>query len=69
MRVFAFVARRYTWQTYWLACKNQKLTDDSEKIANYGLKNKEEIAFVKKLRREYKEKLPRRPRGGYLPQT
>ena len=66
---FCCNCRRYVWRTYWLAYKNQKLTNDSEKIANYGLKNKEEITFVKKLRRESKQKLPRRPRGGYFPQT
>jgi hypothetical protein len=52
--------RKYVWKTYWIGHKNQRLMDENEKLVTYGLKNKDEVTFIKKLRREEKGKNPRK---------
>ncbi|XP_072025632.1 U11/U12 small nuclear ribonucleoprotein 25 kDa protein-like [Amphiura filiformis] len=43
------ISWRYTWRTYWLAFQGQKLDDDNRKIKDYGIRNKDEICFMKRL--------------------
>ncbi|XP_065919295.1 U11/U12 small nuclear ribonucleoprotein 25 kDa protein-like [Dysidea avara] len=54
-----FISWRYVWKTYWLVYDKQKLADDSVKLTSYGITNRDEISFLKRLRREWKEKRPR----------
>nr|XP_022905031.1 LOW QUALITY PROTEIN: carbohydrate sulfotransferase 11-like [Onthophagus taurus] len=40
----------YIWKTYDLKCSGNVLSDDREYVSVYGIRNKSEIEFVKKLR-------------------
>jgi len=41
---------RYVWRTYWLYFNGQKLMEDKKPIKEYGIRNKAEITFIKRLR-------------------
>ncbi|XP_069470306.1 U11/U12 small nuclear ribonucleoprotein 25 kDa protein [Ambystoma mexicanum] len=43
---------RYIWRTYHLAFNGEKLTEDRKKLKEYGIKNRDEVTFVKKLRKK-----------------
>ncbi|KAK2148795.1 hypothetical protein LSH36_482g01014, partial [Paralvinella palmiformis] len=42
----------YIWKTYWLYFQGQKLMDDHRKIKEYGIGNKDEVTFIKRLRQK-----------------
>ncbi|XP_042293841.1 U11/U12 small nuclear ribonucleoprotein 25 kDa protein [Sceloporus undulatus] len=42
---------RYVWRTYCLVFGGEKLTDDRKKLREYGIRNRDEVTFVKKLRK------------------
>ncbi|XP_043945390.1 U11/U12 small nuclear ribonucleoprotein 25 kDa protein isoform X1 [Protopterus annectens] len=46
------ISWRYVWRTYSLTFGGEKLTDDKLKLKDYGIKNRDEVTFVKKLRRK-----------------
>ncbi|XP_071950572.1 U11/U12 small nuclear ribonucleoprotein 25 kDa protein-like [Antedon mediterranea] len=45
-----FISWRYIWRTYWLSFGGQNLTQDNKLIKDYGIKNKDPITFVKRLK-------------------
>ncbi|OXB74521.1 UNVERIFIED_CONTAM: hypothetical protein H355_001903 [Colinus virginianus] len=42
---------RYIWRTYHLTFGGEKLADDGKKLREYGIRNRDEVSFVKKLRK------------------
>lgn len=44
------ISWRYVWRSYWLYFNAQKLAEDSKLIKDYGISNRDEITFVKRLR-------------------
>ncbi|XP_057309971.1 U11/U12 small nuclear ribonucleoprotein 25 kDa protein-like isoform X2 [Hydractinia symbiolongicarpus] len=42
---------QHFWKTYWLVHNNEKLSDDRKSLKDYGIKDKSEITFLKRLRR------------------
>lgn len=45
-----FISWKYVWRTYWLIFDGEKLSDNEKTITDYGIKNKDEITFSKRLR-------------------
>ncbi|XP_066496423.1 U11/U12 small nuclear ribonucleoprotein 25 kDa protein [Tiliqua scincoides] len=45
------ISWKYVWRTYTLAFGGEKLTDDKKKLREYGIRNRDEVCFVKKLRK------------------
>uniref|UniRef100_A0A8D0HRY8 Small nuclear ribonucleoprotein U11/U12 subunit 25 n=1 Tax=Sphenodon punctatus TaxID=8508 RepID=A0A8D0HRY8_SPHPU len=41
----------YVWRTYHLTFGGEKLTDDGKKLREYGIRNRDEVGFVKKLQK------------------
>lgn len=48
------VSWNYVWKTYHLQHDTVIMKDDKEFVGNYGVRNKSEIRFVKKLRKNPK---------------
>ncbi|KAM9780365.1 U11/U12 small nuclear ribonucleoprotein 25 kDa protein [Neosynchiropus ocellatus] len=46
------ISWRYIWRTFSLVFQGEKLDDDKMKLKDYGLRNRDEVTFVKKLRRK-----------------
>ncbi|KXJ27715.1 U11/U12 small nuclear ribonucleoprotein 25 kDa protein isoform X4 [Exaiptasia diaphana] len=46
------ISWNYVWRTYWLTFHGQKLTEDHKQLKEYGISNKDEVTFTKKLRRK-----------------
>ncbi|XP_040976062.1 U11/U12 small nuclear ribonucleoprotein 25 kDa protein [Aquila chrysaetos chrysaetos] len=42
---------KYIWRTYHLTYAGEKLADDRKKLREYGIRNRDEVSFVKKLRK------------------
>lgn len=42
----------YVWRTYHLTSAGEKLTDDRKKLRDYGIRNRDEVSFIKKLRQK-----------------
>ncbi|ESO85328.1 hypothetical protein LOTGIDRAFT_68319, partial [Lottia gigantea] len=40
---------KYIWRRFWLYFDNQKLTEDGKCLKEYGIRNKCEVTFVKRL--------------------
>lgn len=45
------ISWKYVWRTYQLQYDECAMSDDNALVANYGVRNKSEIRFVKKLRK------------------
>ncbi|XP_003229301.1 U11/U12 small nuclear ribonucleoprotein 25 kDa protein [Anolis carolinensis] len=45
------ISWRYLWRTYCLTFGGEKLTDDRKKLREYGIRNRDEVTFVKKIRK------------------
>ncbi|RVE69689.1 hypothetical protein OJAV_G00080610 [Oryzias javanicus] len=45
------VSWRYVWRTYYLVFQGEKLEDDSTRLKDYGIRNRDEVTFMKKLRK------------------
>lgn len=43
------VSWRYVWRTYWLTFEGQKLTEESRLLKDYGIRNRDEVTFIKRL--------------------
>ncbi|KAI8777017.1 U11/U12 small nuclear ribonucleoprotein 25 kDa protein-like isoform X2 [Biomphalaria glabrata] len=44
------ISWKYIWKRYWLSYNGEKLTDDNKKLKNYGIRNRDSVTFVKRLR-------------------
>uniref|UniRef100_A0A2K5IML9 U11/U12 small nuclear ribonucleoprotein 25 kDa protein n=3 Tax=Catarrhini TaxID=9526 RepID=A0A2K5IML9_COLAP len=42
----------YVWRTYHLASAGEKLTEDKKRLRDYGIRNRDEVSFIKKLRQK-----------------
>ncbi|XP_048817214.1 U11/U12 small nuclear ribonucleoprotein 25 kDa protein isoform X1 [Lagopus muta] len=42
---------KYIWRTYHLTYNGEKLADDGKKLREYGIRNRDEVSFIKKLRK------------------
>ncbi|NWU94507.1 SNR25 protein, partial [Upupa epops] len=42
---------KYIWRTYYLTFGGEKLADDRKKLREYGIRNRDEVTFIKKLRK------------------
>uniref|UniRef100_A0A803VZN2 Small nuclear ribonucleoprotein U11/U12 subunit 25 n=1 Tax=Ficedula albicollis TaxID=59894 RepID=A0A803VZN2_FICAL len=42
---------KYIWRTYHLTYNGEKLADDRKKLREYGIRNRDEVSFIKKLRK------------------
>jgi len=50
LRRVVHISWRYIWRTYVLYYAGQKLDKDHKKLKDYGISNKDEVTFVKRLR-------------------
>ncbi|XP_077304933.1 U11/U12 small nuclear ribonucleoprotein 25 kDa protein [Lithobates pipiens] len=46
------VSWKYVWRTYYLAFGGEKLDQDEKSLREYGIKNRDEVCFVKRLRKK-----------------
>ncbi|XP_076122706.1 U11/U12 small nuclear ribonucleoprotein 25 kDa protein [Alosa pseudoharengus] len=46
------ISWRYVWRTFHLVYNGEKLDDDSKKLKDYAIRNRDEVTFVKKLRKK-----------------
>lgn len=47
------ISWKYVWRTYQLQHDTHIMRDDNELVAAYGVRNKSEIHFVKRLRKDH----------------
>nr|XP_020667649.1 U11/U12 small nuclear ribonucleoprotein 25 kDa protein [Pogona vitticeps] len=45
------ISWKYVWRTYSLSFFGEKLDDDQKKLRECGIRNRDEVTFVKKLRK------------------
>ncbi|XP_074656716.1 U11/U12 small nuclear ribonucleoprotein 25 kDa protein-like [Tubulanus polymorphus] len=43
------ISWRYIWRTYYLYYEGTKLENDRKKLKDYGIKNRDEVTFIKRL--------------------
>ena len=43
------ISWRYVWRSNWLVHESVKLKDEKALLANYGIRNKSRVSFVKRL--------------------
>ncbi|XP_061837969.2 U11/U12 small nuclear ribonucleoprotein 25 kDa protein [Nerophis lumbriciformis] len=43
---------RYVWRTYNLVFQGEKLEDDRVRLKDYGIRNRDEVTFMKRLRKK-----------------
>ncbi|XP_075035963.1 U11/U12 small nuclear ribonucleoprotein 25 kDa protein [Mixophyes fleayi] len=46
------ISWKYVWRTYQLSFSGEKLNDNEKSIREYGIKNRDEVVFVKKLKKK-----------------
>ncbi|XP_056310201.1 U11/U12 small nuclear ribonucleoprotein 25 kDa protein [Danio aesculapii] len=46
------VSWKYVWRTFHLVFNGDKLEDDRRKLKDYGIRNRDEVTFLKKLRKK-----------------
>ncbi|XP_055749212.1 U11/U12 small nuclear ribonucleoprotein 25 kDa protein-like [Salvelinus fontinalis] len=46
------VSWRYVWRTFHLVFQGEKLDDDKMKLKDYGIRNRDEVTFMKRLRKK-----------------
>ncbi|XP_071776807.2 U11/U12 small nuclear ribonucleoprotein 25 kDa protein isoform X2 [Centroberyx gerrardi] len=46
------ICRRYVWRTYHLVFQGEKLDDDKMRLKDYGIRNRDEVTFMKRLRKK-----------------
>ncbi|NP_001083423.1 uncharacterized protein LOC398918 [Xenopus laevis] len=44
------ISWKYVWRTYHLSYSGEKLDDEAKSLREYGIKNRDEVVFVKKLK-------------------
>lgn len=47
---------RYVWKRYWLYFNGEKMTDDKKLLKDYGIRNKDEVTFIKRLKERGKQR-------------
>ncbi|TRY89229.1 hypothetical protein DNTS_025398 [Danionella cerebrum] len=46
------ISWRYVWRTYHLVFNGEKLDDDNKNLKDYGIRNRDEVTFMKTLRKK-----------------
>ncbi|XP_016114082.1 U11/U12 small nuclear ribonucleoprotein 25 kDa protein isoform X2 [Sinocyclocheilus grahami] len=46
------ISWKYVWRTFHLVFNGEKLEDDKRKLKDYGIRNRDEVTFLKNLRRK-----------------
>lgn len=46
------ISWKYVWRTFHLVFNGEKLDDDKRKLKDYGIRNRDEVTFLKKLRKK-----------------
>ncbi|XP_057673209.1 U11/U12 small nuclear ribonucleoprotein 25 kDa protein [Corythoichthys intestinalis] len=46
------ISWRYIWRNYTLMFQGEKLEDDRMRLKDYGIRNRDEVTFIKRLRRK-----------------
>ncbi|KAK5855866.1 hypothetical protein PBY51_007504 [Eleginops maclovinus] len=46
------VSWRYVWRTFLLLFQGEKLEDDKMRLKDYGVRNRDEVTFMKRLRKK-----------------
>ncbi|KAM3916591.1 U11/U12 small nuclear ribonucleoprotein 25 kDa protein isoform 1-T3 [Leptodactylus fuscus] len=46
------ISWKYVWKTYQLSFSGEKLENDEKSLRDYGIKNRDEVVFVKKLKKK-----------------
>ncbi|XP_042576276.1 U11/U12 small nuclear ribonucleoprotein 25 kDa protein [Cyprinus carpio] len=44
------ISWKYVWRTFHLVFNGEKLEEDKKKLKDYGIRNRDEVTFLKKLR-------------------
>ncbi|MEQ2213955.1 U11/U12 small nuclear ribonucleoprotein, partial [Xenoophorus captivus] len=47
-----YISWRYVWRTYHLVFQGEKLEDDTMRLKDYGIRNRDEVTFMKQLRKK-----------------
>lgn len=47
---FKFINWKYVWKAFWLSFDRQKLQNDDKNLQEYGIRNHDELIFIKRLR-------------------
>ncbi|XP_030193660.1 U11/U12 small nuclear ribonucleoprotein 25 kDa protein [Gadus morhua] len=47
-----YVSWRYVWRTYALVFQGEKMEDDNTRLKDYGVRNRDEVTFMKKLKKK-----------------
>ncbi|XP_051741974.1 U11/U12 small nuclear ribonucleoprotein 25 kDa protein [Ctenopharyngodon idella] len=46
------ISWKYVWRTFHLVFNGEKLDDDKRKLKDYGIRNRDEVTFLKKLKKK-----------------
>ncbi|XP_052408733.1 U11/U12 small nuclear ribonucleoprotein 25 kDa protein [Carassius gibelio] len=46
------ISWKYVWRSFHMVFNGEKLEDDKRKLKDYGIKNRDEVTFLKNLRRK-----------------
>ncbi|KAM4534721.1 U11/U12 small nuclear ribonucleoprotein 25 kDa protein [Fundulus diaphanus] len=46
------ISWRYVWRTYHLVFQGEKLDDDTMRLKDYGIRNRDEVTFMKRIRKK-----------------
>ncbi|XP_067232281.1 U11/U12 small nuclear ribonucleoprotein 25 kDa protein [Chanodichthys erythropterus] len=46
------ISWKYVWRTFHLVFNGEKLEDDKRKLKDYGIRNRDEVTFLKKLKKK-----------------
>ncbi|XP_040295831.1 U11/U12 small nuclear ribonucleoprotein 25 kDa protein [Bufo bufo] len=46
------ISWKYVWRTYQLSFSGEKLENEEKSLRGYGIKNRDEVVFVKKLKKK-----------------
>ncbi|XP_015227500.1 PREDICTED: U11/U12 small nuclear ribonucleoprotein 25 kDa protein [Cyprinodon variegatus] len=46
------ISWRYVWRTFHLVFQGEKLEDDTMRLKDYGIRNRDEVTFMKRLRKK-----------------
>ncbi|XP_062264019.1 U11/U12 small nuclear ribonucleoprotein 25 kDa protein [Platichthys flesus] len=46
------ISWRYVWRTFHLVFQGEKLDDDKMRLKDYGVRNRDEVTFMKRLRKK-----------------
>ncbi|XP_058509809.1 U11/U12 small nuclear ribonucleoprotein 25 kDa protein [Solea solea] len=46
------ISWKYVWRTYYLVFQGEKLEDDKTRLKDYGIRNRDEVTFMKHLRKK-----------------